>query len=100
MPEKFLDHYESNGWKVGRNPMKDWKAAVRTWERNGLDKEQPKDTINGYKAKDSECPVCKGKIVGTLTTCMKCGYTKGDNIKDPENQAFYKVNLERSKVKA
>jgi hypothetical protein len=30
----FLDHYESNGWLVGKNPMKDWKAAVRTWKRN------------------------------------------------------------------
>lgn len=29
--EKFIDHYISNGWKVGRNPMKDWKAAVRNW---------------------------------------------------------------------
>lgn len=28
---KFLDYYESNGWKVGRNPMKDWKAAARRW---------------------------------------------------------------------
>lgn len=35
-PQRFLDHYESNGWKVGKNPMKDWKAAVRTWERNGF----------------------------------------------------------------
>ena len=34
-PQKFFDYYESNGWKVGKNPMKDWKAAVRTWERNG-----------------------------------------------------------------
>ena len=33
-PQTWLDHYESNGWKVGKNPMKDWKAAVRTWERN------------------------------------------------------------------
>ena len=32
-PQAFWDFYESNGWKVGRNPMKDWKAAVRTWER-------------------------------------------------------------------
>jgi len=30
--EKFHAHYEANGWKVGRNPMKDWKAAVRTWD--------------------------------------------------------------------
>ncbi len=33
--ERFIDYYTSNGWKVGRNPMKDWKAAVRTWERKG-----------------------------------------------------------------
>lgn len=33
-PEKWFDHYSSNGWKVGKNPMKDWRAAVRTWERS------------------------------------------------------------------
>ena len=32
--QKFYDYYSSNGWKVGKNPMKDWKAAVRTWEKN------------------------------------------------------------------
>lgn len=32
-PENFVDYYESNGWRVGKNPMKDWKACVRTWER-------------------------------------------------------------------
>lgn len=31
-PQRFIAYYESNGWKVGRNPMKDWRAAVRTWE--------------------------------------------------------------------
>jgi uncharacterized protein YdaU (DUF1376 family) len=31
--EKYMDHYLSNGWKVGRNPMKDWKAAVRNWTK-------------------------------------------------------------------
>jgi hypothetical protein len=29
----FVDHYTANGWHVGRNPMKDWKAAVRGWIR-------------------------------------------------------------------
>ena len=29
----FIDHYEANGWMAGRVKMKDWKAAVRTWER-------------------------------------------------------------------
>lgn len=42
-PERWLDHYTSNGWKVGRNPMKDWKAAVRTWERSGYN-DTPKKT--------------------------------------------------------
>lgn len=32
--EKFQDHYTSNGWKVGKNHMKDWKAAVRNWLKN------------------------------------------------------------------
>ena len=30
-PEHFVDYYTSNGWRVGRNPMKDWRATVRTW---------------------------------------------------------------------
>jgi len=32
--EKFMDHYTANGWKVGRNSMRDWKAAVRNWMKN------------------------------------------------------------------
>ncbi|ERL09805.1 DUF6291 domain-containing protein [Olsenella profusa] len=31
---RFMDYYESNGWKVGRNPMRDWKATVRRWCRD------------------------------------------------------------------
>ena len=33
-PERFIDYYTAKGWKVGKQPMKDWKAAVRTWEKN------------------------------------------------------------------
>ena len=32
-PEAFIDFYASKGWRVGNQPMKDWKACVRTWER-------------------------------------------------------------------
>ena len=32
-PEGWFDFYTSKGWKIGKNAMKDWKAAVRTWER-------------------------------------------------------------------
>lgn len=31
-PQQFIDHYTANGWRVGGNPMKDWRACVRTWE--------------------------------------------------------------------
>lgn len=42
--EKFFDYYSSNGWKVGKNPMKDWKASVRTWEKNSTS-EQTKGKV-------------------------------------------------------
>lgn len=32
--EAWMDHFESNGWKVGRSPMVSWQASVRTWKRN------------------------------------------------------------------
>lgn len=47
----FVDHYTSNGWKVGKQNMKDWKAAVRTWEKNGYNQpSKNQDTVepNGY----------------------------------------------------
>lgn len=37
-PQRFFDFYEAKGWRVGNQPMKDWQAAVRTWE----DREAPK----------------------------------------------------------
>ncbi len=33
-PERWHAYYSANGWKVGKNPMKDWQAAVRTWARS------------------------------------------------------------------
>ena len=53
-PQRFFDYYESNGWKVGKNTMKDWKAAVRTWERNGYSNNAPvkQGTCGDNKPKD------------------------------------------------
>ena len=48
-PERFIDYYTSNGWKVGKNPMKDWKAAVRTWERSDVQKTRSRNTLLNYK---------------------------------------------------
>lgn len=36
-PQKWMDHYSSNGWMVGQNRMRDWRASVRSWERNRLE---------------------------------------------------------------
>lgn len=52
-PDHFVDYYESNGWKVGRAAMKDWKATVRNWlrsskPRNGIAKEAPDDGFSAY----------------------------------------------------
>lgn len=49
--QHFFDYYESNGWRVGKNSMKNWQAAVRTWERREYRKPNSKknskeDAIN------------------------------------------------------
>lgn len=48
-PDRFVDFYTSNGWKVGKNPMKDWKAAVRNWngkeQQNGKNESKPLWTV-------------------------------------------------------
>ena len=44
--DRFCDYYESNGWKVGNSPMKDWKAAIRNWERTETKKEKPMSKID------------------------------------------------------
>ncbi len=54
-PQLFFDHYEANGWMVGKTAMKDWKASVRTWEKQGAKpgQEAPKKAqtriINGME---------------------------------------------------
>lgn len=47
--ERFVSFYESKGWTVGKSPMKDWKAAVRNWERPG-------DESRGRSAQHDEIP--------------------------------------------
>lgn len=53
-PEAFIDFYQSKNWKVGKDKMTDWKAAVRTWERrrkgdqNGSDRVSDKPKTKKY----------------------------------------------------
>ena len=52
-PQQFFDFYESKGWKVGNQSMKDWRAAVRTWERREKPKKVlPKETPSKYNREE------------------------------------------------
>ena len=57
-PEEFFNFYECNGWMVGQNPMKDWKASVSTWESR--------------KKNDSD------SSKNSFGQCMSNGYTKSE----------------------
>lgn len=50
--ERFIDYYTSNGWMVGKNKMKDWKSAVRTWEKNGYSNAKTPKRSNTDEALD------------------------------------------------
>lgn len=47
--QRFVDFYASKGWKVGNQPMKDWKAAVRTWEQRDRAPQQPMKTVTAQQ---------------------------------------------------
>lgn len=55
--ERFVDYYEANGWKVGNQAMKDWRATVRNWAR--------RDRERGY---DSSKPAAKAQAVSSFDT--------------------------------
>ena len=83
--QQFLDYYESKGWKVGKSPMKDWKASVRTWEKNdygyhkSYSEEPTKPQFNvvkaeGYEGAPTVCPECGLRLIqnGGMAICNDC----------------------------
>lgn len=83
--QQFFDYYESKGWKIGKSPMKDWKAAVRTWERNNFNnnKSVPEEPSNpqfnvikaeGYDGVPTVCPECNSHLIlnGGMAICNTC----------------------------
>lgn len=84
--QQFFDYYESKGWKVGKSPMKDWKAAVRTWEKNDygyhnktVSEEPTKTQLNfvkseGYEGAPTVCPECGSRLIqnGGMAICNYC----------------------------
>ena len=53
-PETFVDFYESKGWMVGKDKMKDWKAAIRTWEKRSKQEASQNKPKNEDKLKALE----------------------------------------------
>lgn len=62
-PEQFVDYYASKGWFVGNTRMKDWKAAVRNWERRNFSNAKSNQKTADQKPK-SETDIAFASIFG------------------------------------
>ena len=66
--ERFLDYYTSNGWMVGKNKMRDWKAAVRNWARAGT-APKPKNTsgnkFNNFSQRDYDYDALEAELLNS-----------------------------------
>lgn len=78
-PEKWYNYYQSKGWLIGKSKMKDWKAAVRTWENNNFNQatnkntciEKTECTLKDHVSKEiqrveKQSEIFKGKIYNSL----------------------------------
>lgn len=70
--EKFMNYYESNGWKVGKNPMKDWKAAIRTWEKSTTTQQQ--QAVLRLSSRERQDMINKQKTEALLKTLEEKGF--------------------------
>lgn len=99
-PQAFIDHYDSNGWHVGKMPMKNWRAAIRTWEHN-THKEWGKTPNRTSQTNTTTgparmvfrdgliCPVCGSPLIAGHTRCDKCGTRKDYGIEGAAIDKYY-----------
>ena len=73
-PQLFIDRNTAGGWRVGKNPMKDWKAAIRTWEQQPWNKTIPDGPSPEKKAELERCVYgnCEKKGVVTMNNAKYC----------------------------
>ncbi len=67
--EGFFDYYESKGWLVGKSPMKDWKAACRTWEHNRKSQEKKEEP-----AEETDCVMDPNEWLGIVVWLQENAY--------------------------
>jgi len=72
-PQTWMDHYTSNGWMIGKNKMRDWKASIRTWETRGGDGDERSRT---------------GTFGSQRTVVKKAGRAEGDGKPYPIDHEF------------
>jgi len=73
-PQRFIDYYDSIGWKIGKNPMKDWKATVRGWVRREADERKP--TPDNLAAEDK-----RARLAADTARYLRGEYESGNAIK-------------------
>ena len=64
--EKFWGYYESNGWRVGKNPMKNWHGACVTWQGKQNEKNLLKNTVKRYTGINVQDKA--SRLAGNLTS--------------------------------
>jgi len=57
----FMDHYEANGWIVGKTPMKDWQSTVKNWMRREWDKIKTQKINYGKQSNSTADSVAKAE---------------------------------------
>lgn len=81
---KFLDFYGSKGWKVGKSPMKDWKAAMRNWQRNASPGGNGARSVMDLKTVLSAKELLAGQIKDRYATSGALDTTWSDESKHEE----------------
>ena len=84
-PQQFVDFYASKGWRVGNQPMKDWKAAVRNWEQRDNRADPPRDNHGTERDQDLDIALIN-TIIGrrnndhmdTMQASGRTGYHTGE----------------------
>lgn len=65
--QHFIDYYDARGWKLGKNSIKDWKACIRTWERNKFNSNNPVANVYTSDKSNEKLQKALSKVVTIQT---------------------------------